>query len=242
LSAQLITEYSGLAPRMTPNHPLWGALFRLVWTCPVGNAVILANALSAVFGGLAAWFLFHVVSTGILRIVNPNDLTKSHGLILARIAGVVATLALCFSSPFWIVATRAHSATFDMVLILFAVSVLMAYARGQNGVWLYVLAFTWGIGTVEYASFIVFSPLVLILTLLLMWKNGELRPLPAISAASCWLMGLSLYLVAAWHFYGSAGYEIREYPSFFKVVWFMWRDQYRLITSSLPREGWLIII
>ncbi len=241
-SASMIVQYGDMFPLLSPNLPLWGWLFRVVWSVPLGDAVVRVNALSAVFGAAGIWLLYHVVSTGIAQLVNPSDLSEHRGMVLARIAGIAAALALCFSSPYWIVATRAHNATFDTALLLGATAILVAYMRSGRLAWLYTLAFVWGIGTVEYASFIIFAPLVLVGVLLLMWQKGQLRALPVISASACGLLGLSLYLVAAWNFYGTEGYEFREYPSYFKVVWFMWRDQYRLITASLPREGWLIII
>jgi tetratricopeptide (TPR) repeat protein len=241
-SAGLIAQYSGLCPLMSPDKPLWGWLFGVVWSLPLGDAVVRVNALSAVFGALAVWLLYHLVATGVVQLVNPSDLTERRGVMLSRISAAVAALALCFSSPFWVVATRAHNATLDIALLLGGLALLGIYARTGRAVWLYTLAFVWGAGTVEYASFIIFAPLVVCAVLLLMWQKGQLRALPIMTTLACGLLGLSLYLVTAWHFYGTLGYELREYPSYFKVVWFMWRDQYGLITGSLPREGWLIII
>ena len=241
-SADLVTQYGGLFPLRTPDLPLWMPLFRFAWTLPFGSAVGRVNALSVVFGAVGVGLLYHLVSTGILWVVNPSDVSEKQGIILSRLAGIVAAIGLCFSAPYWVVATRAHNATFDIALLLGAVTVLMTYARSRNTAWLYLLSFLWGLGTVEYASFIILAPLVIPAVLLLMWLKGQFRTLPIVTALSCGLLGLSLYLVAAWNFYGTEGYEIRGYPSYFKVIWFMWRDQYRLIASSLPREGWLLVL
>ncbi|MBL7076470.1 MAG: tetratricopeptide repeat protein [Kiritimatiellae bacterium] len=241
-SANLITQCGGLFPLKTPDLPLWRGLFQLAWALPFGSAVVRVSALSVLFGAIGVGLLYHLVSTGILRLVNPSDLPEKQGVIISRVAGVVAAIGLCFSSPYWVVATRAHNAAFDVALLLGAMIVLMTYARSRGSGWLYLLSFIWGIGTVEYASFIILAPLVILTVLLLMWHKGQFRTLPIVTALSCGLLGLSLYLVAAWCFYGTEGYEICGYPSYFKVIWFMWRDQYRLITRSLPREGWLLIL
>ncbi|MDP6809187.1 MAG: tetratricopeptide repeat protein [Kiritimatiellia bacterium] len=227
---------------MTPDHPLWAWLFRAVWALPFGDAVIRANGMSALFATVAVCLLYGLVSSCLSQVISPSGLSSRRGMILTRIAGLVSALSLLFSSPFWVVATRAHHAPFDVALFLGAVAILVGYSRSRSLVWLYGLAFVWGIGTVEYTSFIIFSPFVIPAVLLLMWHKGQLRALPVVTALVCGLLGLSLYLVAAWGFYGSEGYEIREYPSYFKVIWFMWRDQYSLITSSLPREGWLLVL
>ncbi len=241
-SADLVARFGGLFPLMSPDFPLFRALFRCVRVLPFGTVALRVNALSVLFGAVGVGLLYHLVSTGVLWLVNPNDLSERRGIVLSRLAGTIAAVGLCFSSPYWVVATRAHNAAFNVMLLLAAVTVLMTYARARGTGWLYLLSFLWGLGTVEYASFIILAPLAILTVLLLMWQKGQFRPLPITTALLCGLLGLSLYLVAAWGFYGSTGYEVRGYPGYWKVIWFMWRDQYRLIARSLPREGWLLVL
>lgn len=241
-SADLLAQHGGLFFLRSPDHPLWGLLFEQMTRLPLGSWITRISWLSAVFGVVAVVLLYHVMTALLSRIANPTDLTGRQARVLACVGGSVAALALCFSSPFWIVATRPYNATFDIALFLGAMALLLSYAGSRATLRLYLLAFVWGLGTVEYATFIIFTPLFVLTLALLMWQEGHLRPLPIGVTALCGVLGLSLYLVTAWSFYGSDGYLIKDYPNFFRIIWFMWRDQYRLIALSLPREGWLLIL
>ncbi len=75
-----------------------------------------------------------------------------------------------------------------------------------------------------------------------MWKRDVLRLSVVLSLVGCAVAGLMAYLLAAWGFYKSPGYDLMKYDGFFDIVWHMWRSQYQVISRGLPREGWLIIL
>ena len=58
-SARLIVQHGGLSPLVSPDRPLWGVLFRMVWSLPFGNAVVNVNAMSAVCGAIGVWLIIN---------------------------------------------------------------------------------------------------------------------------------------------------------------------------------------
>ncbi|MFO7869977.1 MAG: tetratricopeptide repeat protein [Kiritimatiellia bacterium] len=242
MSAQNIAQVCGELPFLTPAYPLWRLLngfFSAILPLPIS---FLLNSTSALCGALLLYVLAFVMYRTIDGLIvtgsGPTD-----GLHAASVwAGIGSMLSLAFSTPFWIISNRAHPASFHVLLLLFAAWLLLKYVRSERIVWGCLFAFVFCAGIVEFATFIAFAPLAMVFFVLMLWRNGHLRPLPVLGVSACTLLGLSLYLAAAWIFYGTTGYEIREYDGFRQIIWYMWRDQYFLLTRSLPRHGWLLVL
>jgi len=241
-SARLIVHYTGLFPRLTPFYPLWGALVWLLQRIPIASVPARLNLFSALCAAAAVGLLYHIVSGAVYAAIDVNSSNEQRARVAARLAGAAAGLFLAFCIPFWIVANRAHTASLHVLLLLTAAWLFMAYARTGSERFALVFAFLYGLGIVEFATFIVFAPLFAVGLAWVAWKRQMVRAGPIVRIVVCGLIGLSLYLVAAWGFHGTMGYELREYPNFFRIIWFMWRDQYLLISRSLPRVGWMIIV
>ncbi len=240
--AALIAAHLDAIPRLTPNFPVWNAAGAVLKALPVGGLAWRFNAFSAVCGALSVSLFFLVAVHWLqLMLVTAKEDAAWHR-VGTRLAALCGSFYLLFAAPFWTVSNRAHILSLDSLLLLAAAGLLIRYVQTGRLRWLCALALWYGVGMAQSVAFIAFAPLVVGYTLVIMWRNGDLRPVRAAAAAACALVGLSVYLLAAWNFHGSAGYVHREYQGFWWILWYMWRDQYFMLSRSLPRVGWLVIV
>jgi len=241
-SASLLAGHVGLIPRFSPASPVWTGLVAVVRAVSGANFVFALNLMSAVFAASAVGLLFVLVREGVAIFVDELGGTATRRRAASLLAGSAAALSLTFCIPFWIVANRAHTAALDVFLLLMAARLLLAY-MDYGKLWIALLfSFCFGVGVVEFATFIVVAPVFGAWLVYVMWKRNVLR-LPAVLAlVGCTVVGLLVYLLGAWGFYKTPGYELRGYAGFFDIIWHMWREQYALVSRSLPKEGWLIIL
>ncbi|NQT94492.1 MAG: DUF2723 domain-containing protein, partial [Lentisphaerae bacterium] len=241
-SAYYAASAAGLMPRWSASFPLYNAVGKLISLLPGGFLALRFSMFSAVCGGLAVWLLYWLVSTVIDSLVHSEREDRPGGVMAARLAGISSALFLAFCIPFWIVSNRAHMASFHVLLLLGAAWLFLRYATHGGRRVLLLLGFLYGLGIVEFATFDVFAPLFFPVLALVMWRRDDLRPTPFLLLVVAVVAGLLLYLAAAWSFYDGVGYHARGYRSSWDVIWYMWRDHYLRITSSLPRVGWLIVL
>jgi len=242
LSAYQIAAHTGLFYQGTAYRFLYTLAARAVDALPFGGLAARLNVFSALCGAASVVFLYGLVSGTVRRVARLDDPQRPRAALAGRIAGVGAGLYLAFSIPFWIASNRAGVAAFDTLLLLAVTAIFYRYVSGGPGWLAPVFGLACGIGVTESATLIVFAPLFGPALLFAMWRRGEATPARIIALVVSTLAGLCLYLVAAWDFHGSPGYVAREYTGFFKVVWFIWREEYLLITRGLPRVGWLVVL
>lgn len=241
-SAALIVSHGGLVPRFSPASPLWTAMVAAIRAVSGDNFVIMLNLSSAICGALSVGLLYNLMSEGVLVFISELSFSEKKRRIASVIAGSTASLAFAFCIPFWIVSNRAHTASFDILFLLITARLLLAY-MDYGKMWIaLVFSFLFGMGVVEFSTFIVIAPVFGVWLLYVMWKRNVLRLSVVLSLIGCAVFGMMLYLLAAWGFYKSQGYELMKYDGFFDIIWHMWRSQYQMITRGLPREGWLIIL
>jgi len=241
-SAFLIVQHTRLFPRLSPSDPLWHALVEIVSALPFGGLAFRLNALSALCGALSVWLIYEIVAGAVFGLIDVSDSNRLKARIAARLAGVAAGVFLAFCIPFWIVSNRAHTLSFDILMLLCATWLLVLYAK--TGLQRFVMLFTFlfGMGIVESSTFLALAPFFGVYLVLLLWRQGHLRVRSVAGVLCCAVLGLSLYFVTAWAFYGSDGYVFRGYLSYLQILRFMVRDQYFEVTRSLPRIGWLLIL
>jgi len=241
-SAQFVVQRLGLYPELSPTHPVWVLLADLFLRIPVGGDIFRLNLISAVLGAVAIGLLYTVVMRALLGFVETDTSNQRRVAVAIRLAGVAAAISLAFCIPFWIAATRAHPATLDICWLLIVTLVLQTYSRAEYRCLALLFAFLYGVGVVEFTTLVILAPLFGGWLVFLLWQKNELRPATILQLVACALAGLSLYLLNAWRFYGSAGYVWRLYRGFWHIIWIVWRDQFFLITRSLPQRGWLLIL
>jgi len=240
-SVRWIAERMGLLPELSPEHPLYKGVAWLA-RCFSSNAVSALNLMSALIAALVVGLLYRLVSGWLFLCIDAQELTLARARMASRLGGVVAALALAFAIPFWIGATRAHPVVLDILLLLLAADWLRRYAEGGRLLWLCAFALLCGAGCVEFATFIIFLPVLGAGALFVLWRREELVSSRLGLLVLCGLAGLLLYFPVAWRFCGTPGYELREFHNFGQVLWYGWREQYELITHSLPPRGWVFVV
>ena len=241
-SASLIVQHTGLSPLATPFNPVWGAAARMIAGMPFGSASSMLNVFSGICGALcvlmtywlAAWFVYHIVAS-----VEENLRAAFNA---AWLAGATSAMFLAFSLPFWTVSNRAHTATFDLLLLLVAMALLLGYLKSGRTWLILVFSLLSGIGTVEFATFMVFVPLFALVFVFAEMRTGQFRVKLLSLAAILYLAGLSLYFLVAWRFRVSEAFAFSGFQSFFEILRYTWSTQFQLITHSLPPTGWLIVL
>ena len=242
-SAMLVVSHLGLYPQLSPASPLWSLVARALASVSGAHAVQVLNLLSAVCASGAVWLLYSLMWRGIVFFMDEYQVTVGRRRAVSLLAGVSAALFLAFCMPFWSVATRAHTAAFDLLLVLLLARLFVAYAQTGMKAAAVGLAVLYGVCLAEFATLFVLGPVFGFAMLYVMWKRESLRGwLPAVLVAGFVISLLVTYVGAAWLFHGTPGYAIRGYRSFWQILHYMWRDQLFLITRSLPRDGWLVIL
>ncbi len=157
-SAALIVSHGGFVPQFSPASPLWTALVAVVRMVSGDNFVIILNLISALCAVLSVGLLYSLMREGVLVYINELSFSEKKRRIASILAGSTSGLALAFCIPFWIVANRAHTAAFDVLLLLLAARLLLAY-MDYGKLWIaLVFSFLFGLGVVEFSTFIVVAP------------------------------------------------------------------------------------
>ncbi|MCK5850214.1 MAG: DUF2723 domain-containing protein, partial [Kiritimatiellae bacterium] len=242
LSARLISESAGLYPRLTPNHPLWSGLGWLLARVPFGELSFRLNLFSALCGAVSLSLLYNIVTTTVRVTIEKGIRDVLPSRVASRLAGISAVLFFAFCVPFWSACNRVSIASFDILLLLCLTRVFMVYAVSGKTIHALLFAFIYGVFTVEVSALIILSPVFGLYLLILLWRNEgfSVRSITAVVLSS--FVGLLLYFLVAWIFFGSEGYGLRGYTNYWQVIWCLWRDQYWVLTRSMPRQGWLIVI
>lgn len=241
-SATRIVQAAGLFPHLSPSDPLWNGIAYIVSLLSFVDMTLVLNCISALCGAMSVWLLYDIVAGAIFNVINAHVVSGDKRIMAARIAGLASALFLAFSVPFWIVSNRAHPASLHILIMLGLTRLFMGFINTRSVRILIIFAFLYGLAVVEFATMIVLAPLFGGYILFDLWKNEEFSVKLVLQAVGAGMAGLAAYFVVAWFFYDSEGYHLREYQNYIQVVWFMWRDQYFLISQSLPRLGWLMVL
>lgn len=241
-SAGLMATELGLNPLGVSVHLLWGWVVDLVAMLPLGSLIFRLNVLSAVCAAAVVW-LFCRIMTDVIWTTSPvTDLNAGSANRASLWAGVAGSVALIGAVPFWYAANRFHPAAFDLLLLLVLTKLMLTFMR-RAALWAGLLfAFLYGAFAVEFATLIVFAPLVVTAMFYALWMNGELRWGRVLPIAGCLLAGLLFYGPAAWRMQHSEVFRLSYGDGFWQALYFVLRGQYQLIVSSLPQIGWLLVI
>lgn len=241
-SATLIVNAAGLAPSPSMANPLWMLVAGALSKIPIGALATRLNLLSVVCGGLSVGLAFRLASYLMYRIIDAEVTDNRLGKLLSWLAGASTSLFLAFCMSFWIVSNRAHTASFDMMLMLGVTLMCLRYERTLALTDLCLCLFLYAVGMAEFATFIVFSPLFALFVMFQLWVHSEMNARTISASIGSFFAGLMLYGLAAWRFTGSELHQL-QWPvtGFWDVLVQFWRYQHGLILHSLPGEGWLLI-
>jgi len=241
-SAGLMATELGLNPLGASPHLLWSWVVDLVTRLPVSSLIYRLNLLSAVCAAGVVGLFFRILADVIWAVIPVTDENEGVANRASLWAGVVGSVALMGAMPFWYVANRFHPAALDLLLLLVLVKLLVTFVRRAD-VWVGLLfACLYGAFTVEFATLIVFAPLVLVGVLFALWMHGDLRWGRVLPLTSCLLLGMLLYVPAACKLQHSDVYQLSLGNGFWLALLSVAKSQYHLIVSSLPQIGWLLVI
>ncbi len=229
-SASLMVTYSGIEPQIAPAHPLWGSLVRLLAGTPV--SALRLNLFSAICGVFAVILLYRLVSNIVYQLVDPELGLERQRITGAVLAGCVAATALAFSVPFWMVSTRLHYQTFDLLLLLVLTHIFARFYLG-NRLWLGLLfALLCGITIVESVIVLPLLPLFIILAIHADYRDGQIRLGRLTLLTLFGLLGLGFFALVSWRFCQNQDLTLRGYHGFGDVLRTMIRDQLNVARSA----------
>lgn len=214
----------------------------MIATCPLFSIAAKLNLFSALCAAGSIWLIFQIVR-GIkhTRTIEEGRFVFSPEKVQV-ISGIAAALYLLGTTPFWFIATRAHTLSFHIFFLLGVIYLLRAAARKKSYRLVCWVAFLCGIGAVEFSTFLLFVPVCAGIILIVMWLNQWLKVRLLLGGGLCFLAGLLVCLVAVWNFYKSPTYTWREFDGFFMVLRIFWRDQYYMAIKGIPKVGWMLIL
>ena len=242
-SATYLLHALGLFPRLTLPSPFWHAIVAGLARMSGGQAVQVLHALSALCATLAVGFLYAVMRNGVVSYLDPYSVREGRSRIAGILAGVVAAAGLGLTAPFWSIANRAHMMSFNIMLLLLAAWLLVAFVRSGTMIYAIVLTLVYGLFAAQFSTMIVVAPMFAVGMMYALWRHQMLLPRRLGLLSALLLIGIVTgYLLSALLFYRSPGYALRDFQGFLDLLWAIWVNQAQEISRGLPREGWLIIL
>lgn len=241
-SAGLLSLHLRLHKFPPMSHFVWGWLIRAVFAIFGKHAALVANGVNALFAALSLTLLYQLV----VRVPRDRTAEENEARVpwepLQCFSGIVAVLFLAVCMPFWIIATRAHPAALDLLLLLTLTWLFVRFVETQRRKILFAFALLYGVGVTEFATLIVLAPIFALAVGLAVWQTGRHRLAATLAtAAACFVAGLFPYVIGAVEFRLSPAFAWREFSRMFDVFWFIWREQYREIRYSLPYVGGMLV-
>jgi tetratricopeptide (TPR) repeat protein len=240
-SASLMATYTGVEPMVAPIHPVWGAIVGAIGKMGSGGAgaalrLNIFSLATAVCCVAMLYLLFSELAYGLF------DTQKVPAPVAAKasvIGAAFAAMALAFSVPFWITATRLHFQVFDLFLLLVLAHLLLLYIRTKALVLFLIFSLLLGVSIVEAVPIALFAPLFALYVLRAWLRDDDFKGYRLFLGILFTLAGLSLYFLAANHFFTHEDISLRGYGGYWDVVRQMLKDQAHIFKASIPDIGWL---
>ena len=241
-SAQLMAVCIGVEPTVAPAHPLWAPIVASLSSLNFLTLPVRLNLFSALCAALAVMLLYRLMAFLVRQVIYDDTISDARTNSAAALAGVTAAMALAFSVPFWSAATRLQYQSFDLLLLLAVFFLLAGFARTGWRILVLLFAFCYGIGVVESTMFLMLSPVALVATLFVLWRQDRLGHVLVTALGCLLLLGLGAYLVFAQRFFATADVALRGYKTWQDVLFFMWRDQFEEVKQTIPRLNWFWLL
>jgi tetratricopeptide (TPR) repeat protein len=236
----VLNQKLGVDPLTFFANPVYGWVLNALATL-TGNSIYVLNLFSAVCAASVLTLVFLIVYRLSHRFNHDHVLPAAtlHRIQIA--AGLIAALYLLATPPFWLAATRAHPLPFDLLLLLTPFYLALSYSRKSSPLRIRFAALLYGVAIFEFNTAALLAPVFIIYTLVSLWRAESFNARSLGACAVFGLAGLSLYLVQAGLYQASPEYAWREFDSYFRVLWYIWLEQYAGLTRTLPRVGWLTL-
>ncbi len=242
-SADLMVTYSGLMPYIAPAHSLWGAIAGFFSECGDNAGMVWRlNFLSLIYGIVSVWLIGDIVSRATFALIDHEMTVPKRAAWASALGGAAASLALAFSVPFWISATRFQYQGFDLMLLLIVTRILLAYFSTGFTLVLFLFTLLYGVAVIESLSLILFLPLFFVSVVIYMSRNEKLGVGRLIGSLLFFCLGLGSVWLIAKTFSANNDLSIRGYGSIWGVVYSIIADQVSALKTAFPRTGWLHLI
>lgn len=240
-SAQLMAVYSGIEPLNLPLHPVWGKMVGCLSMIPVFSLPLRLNLFSVCCAVVSVVLLYRLMSFLIYDVIT-EEYSVEYAQRVSYFGGAFSALAFLFAVPVWSAATRLQYQSFDLMLVLVAATLLVAYAKSRAQLFLIFAAFLLGAGIVESEIFVPLFPVFVAFFALVLWKHGSLSLKRIVGLGVFFLAGVSLYYFVARHFFVAHDSEALEFKSSLDVMTAVWKTQILRLKSGLPRNSWLLLL
>ena len=239
-SASLMAIYTGVDEMVAPAHPIWGAIVGALGRLGTSGLALRLNLFSMVISVCNVALLYCLFSHLVYGLFDTQKVPEKVARGAAVCGACFASLALAFSVPAWIAATRLHFQAFDLFLLLVLAHIFLLYVRTKALVLFLLFSLLFGAAVVECAPIVFFGPVFILYAFKTWLRNDDFKGYRLFLGIVFTLAGLCLYLLAAHQFTAHEDLTLRGYSSFGSVVIQMLRDQARLFQESLPDVGWLL--
>lgn len=249
-SATLLALLTGARPNTMFEHYLWQKVYgSVIALAGTGSAVETATILGMAFSSIALGLVYLCTTTFYVLFIDKTSPTLKaeagafHTAFAARFGGMLTTLALAFSAPFWVAASRVNVYAFYLLWMLVCAYLMLRFMASGGLPLLFTAALLYGMGMSQSATMILFSPLFVAMALLGLAATENLNRLVAASAASLAVIGwIALFLVSLHGFVDTRGYVLLEFWGETQLGMNMLSSLFAGVVYSLPRSGWLIIL
>lgn len=236
ISASWLVQMLHIAPFPSMEYPVWSWIARSLAHLTPAHFARSLNLFSAVCGAGSVALVYLMLLSG----VRSKATAQSNPWIKILAAGAGAGF-LMTSIPVWLVSNRAHPASFDLLLLIGSLFLLQRYRITTRPAWLFAFAFAYGVGLAEVATFAIFLPLIACYVFYQSFLMRQLTPRVWAPTLLLGLLGASLFLLAVREYYHLSAATWREATSYWDVLKTFLLDRKRLVLSSVPRHGWLLL-
>lgn len=203
------------------RHLVWRSVVAFIARkLPYGSLAFRLNAFSALLGALTVALAF-ALCRGLILFINFHDSpVSSEGRKSAAFAAAVVTvLALGFSAPFWLAATRVNPAMFDAFLLVAMSWLLFSAVISQDTRDLFAFGVIWGISLFETDTG-VFTGILLALFVVRAMLVGAMMTIRAwCNLLVGMIAGIVIYIIAAAFLLGATGPAVLQpFLDLFKSV------------------------
>ena len=240
-SASLMATYTGVEPMVAPIHPVWGSIVGAIGRMGSGGAgaALRLNLFSFVTAVCCVAMLYGLFSQMLFELFDMQKVPAPVASKATVFGAAFAAAALAFSVPFWITATRLHFQVFDLFLLLVLAHLLLLYIRTKALIIFLLFSLLLGVSIVESAPIALFAPLFALYVIRAWIRDDDFKGYRAFLGILFTLAGLSLYFLAAHHFFTHEDISLRGYGGYWDVVRQMLKDQAHIFKESIPDIGWL---
>jgi tetratricopeptide (TPR) repeat protein len=239
----LLFSAAGQEPFHALSRPVWQGIMSVLSIVSGRHIVAASQLFNVICAALSVWMIFQIG----YRIRRPSKSARSapeeqrqaNGRL---VAGVVSAGFFMVTTPFFIIATRAHPLGLGMCLLLAAIWFSLSYRdQPRLGYWL-AFAAVFGVGLAEFSTFILLTPFFLMWWIWLFWKSSGFSWGRIFGGAILLTAGISISFIFCWWYQQQSIAEWREFSSYWMVGKFYLIEMYQQIRYSVPKQGWLIVI